>query len=69
MINVKDGLQPAEQAIAVIGQGTLYDLVVRACHANPYDGRTKQGRAWNDGAWAVMREFEKIQIGAPVVYL
>jgi hypothetical protein len=33
----------------------LYDLVHRARARNPFDGRTREGRAWADGAWAVMQ--------------
>ena len=36
--------------------GELYDVVHEVRQENPYDGRTKEGRAWADGAWAVMHK-------------
>lgn len=34
----------------------LYDVVHEVRRENPHDGRTVAGRAWSDGAWAVMQK-------------
>lgn len=39
-----------------VSVGELYDLVHEVRQENPHDGRVFAGRAWNDGAWAVMQK-------------
>lgn len=41
----------------------VYVAVARARNANPFDGRTKEGRAWADGAWLVMEEIKSLLKG------
>ena len=36
----------------------LYEAANRARNENPYDGRTREGRAWADGTW---RTYELIR--------
>lgn len=40
----------------IVTVGELYDAVAEVQQENPRDGRTKEGRAWHDGAWAVMQK-------------
>lgn len=41
----------------------VYLAVCRARGANPYDGRTREGRAWADGAWRAMEEIKSLLRG------
>lgn len=34
----------------------LYDVASTVLTKNPYDGRTREGRAWSDAAWKVFTD-------------